>query len=233
MLHAAQRRSSLSALISSRFHVRHMVRAIVSRRSNPTFSRPQQATTLLSATLLAFLFVAFFLYKPPSNAKNVMEVSTAMSVTQFSNGSAISAGVLAAAIASPLVNLFSYLFVLTGRLKLSVIDSTKYGKQKWRPTSVYSLLWLPSILYAFAVLVCVTCSFTVLLYGSKMDGSGGLMWTIGCFVSMFTESIIIRPIFCVLEAGWIGRGPPNVGDTGSLSSPRQSQSPRQSPRGSR
>ena len=34
---------------------------------------------------------------------------------------------------------------------------TRYGRKKWRPTAVYSLLWLSSILYAFSVLICVSC----------------------------------------------------------------------------
>jgi hypothetical protein len=85
-----------------------------------------------------------------------------------------------------------------------VLESAgKYGsKRKWRPTSVYALLWLSSVLYSFCVLICVSCAFSVLLIGSKMDGGQGLTWLTASGVAIFTEAVILRPLYCALEAAW-------------------------------
>jgi hypothetical protein len=125
-----------------------------------------------------------------------------------------------------MVNFLSYLFILCGRLRHSVLESSKYGQKKWRPTAVYALLWLSSVLYSFCVLICVSCAFLILLYGTKMDGGQGATWLLASAITIATEAIIIRPLFCFLEASWSMRKP-GAGAAGT-----QGSQPRGSAQGS-
>jgi hypothetical protein len=194
MLAAANRRLSWRTVFWKRMEIRHLWRSITSKASHPFFSRAQQATVLLTASLTAMFLCAFFLHTPTSSETSNLAVAHSVEV-----GSAIATGFLSAVIAFPLVNFLSYLFVLCGRLKRSVLESAKYGHKKWRPTSIYTLLWLSSILYSFCILICVSCAFLILLYGTKMDGSQGVTWLVAIGVAVGAEAFGIRPLFCVLE----------------------------------
>ena len=97
--------------------------------------------------------------------------------------------------------------MLCGRLKHSVLDSSRYGKKKWRPTSVYALLWLSSVLYSFCVLVSICCAFMVLLYGSKMDAGTAPTWSLAAGIAIAVEALVIRVLYCALEAAWELRKP--------------------------
>merc|ERR1712166_470022 len=149
---------------------------------------------------------AVFLHEPLDQ----IEHADALRKCTFRPALSVQSGLLSATISFPVINGLSYLFVLCGRLKHSALESSKYGKKKWRPTSVYALLWLPSVLYAFCVLVCVCCAFLVLLYGTKMDGGHGRTWLLASCAAILTEALIVRPLFCVLEAAWKLREPPST-----------------------
>lgn len=247
MLAARHRKAKWQGVLRSKLVVRHLWYSIASRKINQFFSRAQQATVLLTATLAAMFLCAFFLHDPlvedckatstltaDQSACAAVELGLAASrtaceavrsvdsdvaactyvdpvqrdTTLISNPydpvNGVWTGFVSASLACPLVNLLSYLFMLCGRLKRSVLESAgKYGsKRKWRPTSVYALLWLSSVLYSFCVLICVSCAFSVLLIGSKMDGGQGLTWLTASAFAVFTEAVIIRPLYCALEAAW-------------------------------
>jgi hypothetical protein len=248
MLAARHRKAKWRGVLKSKLVVRHLWYSIGSRTINQFYSRAQQATVLLTATLAAMFLCAFFLHvsvaeectaatKLTADQTACAAVELGLSTSRMAceavkseDGSDISActyvdpvqrdttltsnaydplnavytGFVSASLACPLVNFLSYLFMLCGRLKRSVLESAgKYGsKRKWRPTSVYALLWLSSVLYSFCVLICVSCAFSVLLIGSKMDGGQGLTWLTASGVAIFTEAVILRPLYCALEAAW-------------------------------
>jgi hypothetical protein len=201
MLGGRHKRVRWRNVLKGRLVTRHLWLSMCSKRSMPFYSRSQQATVLLTVTLASSFWCSLFLYKPET------EANTTTLQRAFDPGSAVASGLISALLVSPLVNMLSYLFILCGRLKHSVLDSSRYGKKKWRPTSVYALLWLSTILYAFCVLVCICCAFMVLLYGTKMDVGTAPTWTASCAIAIFTEAVIIRPIYCALEAAWTLRKP--------------------------
>lgn len=249
MLAARHRKAKWHGVLKSKLTRRHLWFSIASKKINEFFSRAQQATVLLTATLAAMFLCAFFLHVPVSEEcvltsgnlatdkaacgavplglstsrtaceavmkaddplvgacsyADPVEMDTTLTSNPFDPLGALWTGFVAAVLACPLINFLSYLFMLCGRLKRSVLESAgKYGnKKKWRPTSVYALLWLSSVLYSFCVLICVSCAFSVLLIGSKMDGGQGLTWLMASGVAVFVEFAIIRPLFCALEAAW-------------------------------
>ena len=247
MLAARHRKAKWQGVFKSKLVVRHLWYSIASKKINQFFSRAQQATVLLTATLAAMFLCAFFLHVPVaeeckaastltadqsacaavelglSTSRTACEAvrsvdndvaaciyvdpvqrDTTLTSNPYDPLNGAWTGFVSASLACPLVNFLSYLFMLCGRLKRSVLESAgKYGsKRKWRPTSVYALLWLSSVLYSFCVLICVSCAFSVLLIGSKMDGGQGLTWLSASAFAIFTEGVIIRPLYCVLEAAW-------------------------------
>jgi hypothetical protein len=247
MFAARNRKATWQGVLRSKLVVRHLWYSIASKKITSFFSRAQQATVLLTATLAAMFLCAFFLHVPVaeeckatstltadqaacaavelglSTSRTACEAvrsvdndvaactyvdpvqrDTTLTSNPYDPVNGVWTGFVSASLACPLVNLLSYLFMLCGRLKLSVLDShRKYAsKQRWRPAAVYALLWLSSVLYSFCVLICVSCAFSVLLIGSKMDGGQGLTWLTASAFAIFTEAVIIRPLYCALEAAW-------------------------------
>ena len=247
MLAARHRKAKWQGVLRSKLVVRHLWYSIASKKVNQLYSRAQQATVLLTATLAAMFLCAFFLHVPVaedckatstltadqsacaavelgvSTSRTACEAvrsvdndvaactyvdpvqrDTTLTSTPYDPVNAVWTGFVSASLACPLVNVLSYLFTLCGVLKHSVLKSAgKYNStKKWRPTSVYALLWLSSVLYSFCVLICVSCAFSVLLIGSKMDGGQGFTWLTASAFAVFTEAAIIRPLYCVLEAAW-------------------------------
>jgi hypothetical protein len=77
MMGASSRRLSFSVMWAARLKSRHLCRSMASKQSNPFFSRAQQATTLLTGTLVAVFLCAFFLYVPSAD-KNTAAMQTSM-----------------------------------------------------------------------------------------------------------------------------------------------------------
>jgi hypothetical protein len=218
MLGGRHKRLRWRNVLKERLVARHLWLSIASKRSMPFYSRSQQATVLLTVTMAAMFWCSLFLYNPET------EVDTTTLQREFDPGSAVTSGLLSALLVAPLVNMLSYLFILCGRLKHSVLDSSRYGKKKWRPTSVYALLWLSSVLYSFCVLVCICCAFMVLLYGTKMDIGTAPTWTASCAIAICAEALIVRPVYCVLEAAWTLRKPSDEQLAGARARPRPASS---------
>lgn len=219
MLRAQDRRVTWGPAFKRRLQARHLCRSFFSKLSMPFFSRAQQATVMLTATLIAHFLCAFFLYVPPKSGTNTTQMKSTFDLQK-----AFGVGCLSAVLAFPVINILTYLFVLCGTLKRSVLESQKYGKKKWRPTAVYALLWLSSVLYSFSVAVCVSCSFLVLLYGTKMDHNQAITWLVACLISMAFESLVIRHAFCALETAWSMRKAPVSATALTKGSPTASRS---------
>jgi len=205
MFSARKRQQTWAQVFALRMETRHLWRSIGSKSSHPFFSRGQQSTVLLTTTLTSMFLCAVLLHTP--NSSTTSADSTVHISDSLQPAESVGSGILSAIITFPLVNFLSYLFITCGRLRHSVSVSNKYGAKKWRPTSIYALLWLSSILYAFCVLICASCAFLILLHGTKMDGGQGSTWLLASIVAIFVEGGIIRPLFCLLEAAWTMRRP--------------------------